>query len=239
MINKEVIKMQKRTLWVIGFCLSLLALSACTWVGQPAALEEVISSADCTAPCWRGITPGVTTFAEAQTLVQAMQDPASGAPMPAYVGVIETAQTLLVYFDQPEVNVDLHADSQGLISDISFNFEALKPGQQFKLGEMIARFGEPDALHVCHEQAEVRRAVVRVVYPQIEMTFEQELPSDETTFSVAYTKNTRLNTLTYYAPRQIPGCDFSAPWAGYGEVSFSLDTEAEDSGTFCPLESKP
>ena len=55
MINKEVIKMQKRTLWVIGFCLGLLALSACTWVGQPAALEEIISSADCTAPCWRGI----------------------------------------------------------------------------------------------------------------------------------------------------------------------------------------
>ena len=213
--------MKPRTLRNGLFFLLLLACVSCNsifWKNDPLL---IVRDDACEAPCWQGITPGVTTFDEAKILAQnvAINISENEVVLPDDVLVVNSSShPLVVSFDKQSIYVEVEFDEQNIVDGIFFNFDRK---HRPELGEVIQIFGEPESIDLCHDYFEIRRVFVAVSYPQIEIVFERRLPIDGEKFSVPYSLETPIDYLLYRASPEILFGDFSFPWAESGVLEFS------------------
>jgi len=213
--------MKPRTLRNSLFLLLLLTCVSCNslfWKNDPLL---IVRDDACEAPCWQGITPGVTTFDEAKILAQNVTINISDneVVLPDDVFVVDSSyHPLVVSFDKQSIYVRVEFDEQNIVERISFYFDR---NHRPELGEIIQILGEPESIGLCHDLFEVRRVFVSVSYPHIDCVFERRLPIDGDTFWVSYSSGSRVDYLIYRASPEIPIEDFRFPWAEKGILEFS------------------
>ncbi|HNS38456.1 MAG TPA: hypothetical protein PKM01_11785, partial [Anaerolineaceae bacterium] len=137
--------MKPRTLRNSLFFLLLLACVSCNsifWKNDPLL---IVRDDACEAPCWQGITPGVTTFDEAKILAQNVTINISDneAVLPEKITINYDMPYLVVRFGKPSVGVRIEFDEQNIVDRISFNFDRK---HRPELGEVIQIFGEPESI---------------------------------------------------------------------------------------------
>ncbi|HNS38457.1 MAG TPA: hypothetical protein PKM01_11790 [Anaerolineaceae bacterium] len=226
--------MKPRTLRNSLFFLLLLACVSCNsifWKNDPLL---IVRDDACEAPCWQGITPGVTTFDEAKILAQniTINISENEVVLPDDVFVVDSSShPLVVSFDKQSIYVEVEFDDQNIVDRIFFNFDRKhRPG----LGEVIQIFGEPESIGLCHQYFEVRRVFVITSYPQIGLFFERRLPIDGDTFRVSYSLRTRVDYLLYRASPEKRSLDFTFPWAQSGILEFSPEERNPASNCYHP-----
>lgn len=202
--------------------LVMLVISSCSQLKKGNDVTDVMVSQECSAPCWRGITPGVTRFNEAWDIVQGMgsaQQNASEIP-PDKVEKDFMDRYISVHFKT--VYVSLSADEQGIIADIHFFRNARYRWENPKLKEFIEVYGDPESIEICHEVFERRRAIVYIYYPEMYLWFNKFLPINGESFIVPIQKNTRIDSVLFLPTSyERPLYDFSFSWTGYGDVTIS------------------
>jgi hypothetical protein len=205
-------------------CIALLFISSCTPSTQRRDLLEIITNSSCEPPCWQGITPGETTFAEVKEIVQYLQTDGTKN----HVGTLEEVRIneennrILIFYDQPPIVIGLHASSHGVIEKIEFSIDYVNKINQIKLGDLIDYLGDPQEISVCYLNFIIRRAYMRISYSQIELNFDRErLPLDADSFQIPISRNTSIDTITYYDSWIPPMNEISKPWTGYGNFHFS------------------
>lgn len=194
---------------------------------------NVIVSQECSAPCWRGITPGITSFDEAWKIVQKMELKNGNSRTVIPIDIDKDSIHNRIVIDFRHVGVSLLPNPEGIIKEINFTVFPRTLWDKPKLSELIDVFGNPVNLDICHEKMEIRRVVVRIRYPYMYYMFDQKLPLNGDSFTVPVYKNTRVENIEYTSPDiDIPIHDFSFPWTGYGDISIT-PTERNPSST-CP-----
>ncbi len=205
-----------------GFILFLLLVCASchsvSWKNNPLV---IVSDRECEAPCWQGITPGVTTFDEAKILAQniTINISENEVLLPDDVRVVDASSHFLtINFEKQSVAVRVEVDEQNIVDRISFYFDRK---HRPELGEIIQILGEPESIGLCHDLFEIRRAIVHVSYPLVDMQFIRKLPINGDTFTVSYSLKTRIDYLLYRASSETLIQDFTFPWAEKGVLEFS------------------
>ena len=213
--------MKPRTLRNSLFFLLLLTCVSCNsifWKNDPLL---IVRDDACEAPCWQGITPGITTFDEAKILAQnvAINISDNEVVLPDDVRVVDAGSHFLtINFEKQSVSVRIEFDEQNIVDSISFYFDW---NHRPELGEIIQILGEPESIGLCHDLFEIRRAIVHVSYPQVDMQFIRKLPINGDTFTVPYSLKTRIDYLLYRASSETLIQDFTFPWAEKGVLEFS------------------
>jgi hypothetical protein len=200
-------------------CIALLFISSCTPLTQRRDLLEIITTSSCAPPCWRGITPGESTFAEAKELVQGIQDDFNvnkGIKLKE-IKVDEEYKTILINFSAPPLLVRIPSASDGIIDKIWFSTFVVNNINKVKLGDLFDYLGEPDTFGFWYFQNEIREVNVGFSYPQIQFHFNKSrLPVYKDTFEIQILENSGIDTLIYYNPSGPPPEEISASWSGYG-----------------------
>jgi len=219
---------------VILFFLSVL-ITSCTqqnkFENDKAELIEIITSSDCVLPCWRNITPGVTTVQEARERVLEMFSTSSAEIQvpPTFVDQLNLADGTWMFLQFEEQNLSVNFSIRDQIVDkISFHFR----GYKLRLNDVLGIMGDPTMVNMCHENIEVRRALIHIENTVADAFFVQGLPVSGNSFTISYGPDTEIDALDFYAPRDIPLYDFSFPWLGYGENDFIL--EQQNQLSTCP-----
>ena len=123
---------------VIGLTITFaLLIFAARVIGQaqpPPALQE-LHLTDCQLPCWSGITPGKTTFAEALQQLKAIY--------PQAAVTINPAQAALQFrLASARIGIGVFADKLGVVSDLllyAYDFNGLALGDVVTLLKLPAQ----------------------------------------------------------------------------------------------------
>ncbi len=192
-----------------------LLLTACAGtpvLRDPDVLKDtsLISGEPCSAPCFQGITPGVTAWNEALTLVE-------DSALFTNLQTQESADTVSrsVEFDAKEGNkrcCGIYSDDGKIVSSV---FTLVAPEMQ--LGEVIEKYGDPTYLTA--EKVSDDQASVALVYPDVPMilyVFAAGLETgtlSETSeiFGVVYLTTDNMQTAL--------GGSSLYGWQGYGAVA--------------------
>lgn len=212
--------MRKKLLRPLVFII-MLAISSCSINSDKNDPLHVIDSEGCSAPCWRGIKPGVTTLDEAWIIAQQMvQASNTNEVVPTEIKKNAADRYIIIYFGK--TSLTFYADSQGVIEEGEFYFHLLRHSEKPKLDDLLSVYGEPDSIEICHDLMEIRRAIVYIYYSQMYFLFEQSLPLYGDSFDVPIEKNTRIEYITLLPQTyERPVYDFSFKWTGYGGVSIT------------------
>ena len=205
-------------------CIALLFISSCTPSTQRRDLLEIITNSSCEPPCWRGITPGETTFSEAKVLVQAIQTNATGnnEMIRGDIWFDDENERILINFDRPRLHMRIHSTNNGIIKNIMFWVDSGLNIYQIKLQDMIHYFGEPDTIDFCYGSGETRGAIIGFSSSQVEYNFyKPRLPFNIDTFEFPISKNSRIDIINYNDSWVNPGDKIFSPWTGYGSYQFT------------------
>lgn len=208
-----------------------ISLSSCSLRIEKVNPLEVIDSGDCSAPCWRGIIPGVTTLDEAWVIAQSMLEVINSTEnAPISIEKDGKGEYIIIYFDK--ISVTFSADSLGVVEEGDFYFHLLRELEKPTMGDLLSIYGEPESIEICHELMEMRRAIVYIYYPQMYLLFDQTLPIEGDDYSVSVNKNTHIDTILLL-PRahERPVYDFSFSWTGYGDVV--IEPAKRNEGSIC------
>jgi len=197
---------------LIHLCLLTLILvtSSCT----PPKIEEdpltILTMKTCEPPCWQGITPGITTVAEANALVREIvffpARPDILAPSNIY---IDEVYGPIVRFLEPNVEVNIYADEESIVDRIIFGFD---DNNRPKLGDCIDLFGEPQFIGMIIA-GEFGRSFFEIAYPQILMGFSRSMAFRPDTVRIPYSSGTRLNFVVYRSEEfEQPDYTYYFPW---------------------------
>lgn len=198
----------------------ILVTSSCT----PTKTEEnpltILEMKTCEPPCWQGITPGVTTFAEAKTLIKQItffpERPDILAPSNIYKDGIKRAD---VSFLEPNVEANIYADEEGIVDYIMFNF----PGRNYlHLGDCIDLYGKPQFIGLSIiKGAEFVQNQIQVTYPNIGVNFYTDMPWWKDLVKITYSSSTKISTVVYSSePNERTDFDFIFPWNEKATLQF-------------------
>lgn len=198
--------------------LFVIVISACTKFQPGDEVFDVVVSSDCSAPCWREITPGTTSFDEAWEIAQnmALKDSATSDPVPDKIDKDILDRNFVIDFNK--VGVLITPNSQGIINEIGFTFHR-QYWDEPKLSDLIKVYGNPVSIDICYQEMEIRRVVVWIRYPNVYLMFSQKLPVEGDSFAVHVQKDTRIENITFTSPDvDVPIHDFAFPWMDYGDI---------------------
>jgi hypothetical protein len=188
----------------------ILVTSSCTL--QQTAMDPltILAMKTCEPPCWQGITPGITTATEANILVQQIsffpERPSILAPSNIYTDEVYGP---IVRFLEPNVEVNVFADEQGIVDRIIFGFD---DNNRPKLGDCIDLFGEPQYIGMIIVN-KVGRSFFEIAYPQILMGFSRSMAFRPDTVRIPYSSGTRLNFVVYHSEEfEQPDYSYYFPW---------------------------
>jgi len=207
---------------ILSLCV-ILILSSCT----PTKIEKdpltILAMKTCEPPCWQGITPGVTTFAEAKTLIKQIiifpERPNILAPSNIYKDGVTRAD---VDFLEPNVEVNIYADEESIVDYIIFKFTDKHP---LHLGDCIELYGEPQfiglsiikGLRFTYNQ-------IQVAYPNIGVNFYTDMPRWTDLVKIPYSSSTKISTIVYSSePIERSDFDFIFPWNEEAILQFEWD----------------
>jgi hypothetical protein len=153
--------MTKRII-IAGLLALMLAVAAC--VPTPNLRNErmlnddflVSSSEDCTLPCWRGITPGVTAWTDAVIILE--DDPTLADPQVQTLQEGQPALGALWKMTDGEDCCQMVSEDGETVS-----FVVLQLAPNHTLGELIAERGEPT--YVIGSAGVEDQALINLLYP--------------------------------------------------------------------------
>ncbi len=207
----------------------MILLSSCSLSSDKTKPINVIDSVNCIAPCWRGITPGVTTLDEAWALAQLLEQASDKKNFTPSV-IRKNDENQYVYLDYNVPGVMLYSDSNGIIEEIVFIFQTPHRWKKPRLGDIISAYGKPESVEICQEIMETNGAIVYIYYPGIKLSFSHKLPINGDSFRVPIQENTRIDRITFIPESlEIPVYDFSFSWTGYGDVTVEPSKSNEKS----------
>lgn len=124
--------------------------------------DSLLTGEPCEAPCWRGITPGVTSWANALTILEddrTIEDPS--------VQTAEDSAAVAASFKEPggvDASGQIFSDDGQTVGLI---FLRLAP--DMTLDEVLAKYGEPTWVIGTPFSDEPPQAIVNLVYPDMQM----------------------------------------------------------------------
>jgi hypothetical protein len=194
----------------------LLAMILVTSSCSPTKIEEdpltILEMKTCEPPCWQGITPGITTIAEANNLVPHIKFTSSGQDIIVPDDILtDEIYGPIVRFREPEVEAYIYADEQGIVDYLMFKF----PGRNhLHLGDCIDLYGEPQFIGLSIiKGAEFVQNDFLVVYPNIGINFNKDMPRWTDLVKIPYSSSTKIITIVYSSePIERTDFDFIFPW---------------------------
>lgn len=196
----------------LQFVLLSCILVGCLSIPKSRELD-ILGTESCTPPCWRGITPGVTTAEEAISLFQDWQSNNEGTwkRNTGTNDVISWDYMCWIEKFFPETCMDI--DSNDVISEIdltiSFSF--------LRLRDIIKKYGSPDGytMELC---VDCSGYGITIYYPENGLLF---------TFSgsgkIKVTPTLRISRAIFFAPskqKEVVDEIGYRPWTGYGVIDF-------------------
>jgi hypothetical protein len=199
---------------LIHLCLLLLILLSTSCSHHQADEDPLIilKMKTCEAPCWQGIVPGITTITEANEMVHGIKYFTSGKDIiiPDDI-VISEIYGPIVRFREPEVEAYIYADEEGIVDYIMFKF----PGRNhLHLGDCIDLYGEPQFIGLSIiKGAEFVQNDFLVVYPNIGINFNKDMPRWTDLVKIPYSSSTKIIAIVYSSePIERTDFDFIFPW---------------------------
>jgi hypothetical protein len=194
----------------------LLAMILVTSSCSPTKIEEdpltILEMKTCEPPCWQGITPGITTIAEANNLVPHIKFTSSGQDIIVPDDILtDEIYGPIVRFREPEVEAYIYADEEGIVDYIMFKF----PGRNhLHLGDCIDLYGEPQFIGLSIiKGAEFVQNDFLVVYPNIGINFNKDMPRWTDLVKIPYSSSTKIIAIVYSSePIERTDFDFIFPW---------------------------
>jgi hypothetical protein len=194
----------------------LLAMILVTSSCSPTKIEEdpltILEMKTCEPPCWQGITPGITTIAEANNLVPHIKFTSSGQDIIVPDDILtDEIYGPIVRFREPEVEAYIYADEQGIVDYLMFKF----PGRNhLHLGDCIDLYGEPLFIGLSIiKGAEFVQNDFLVVYPNIGINFNKDMPRWTDLVKIPYSSSTKIIAIVYSSePIERTDFDFIFPW---------------------------
>jgi hypothetical protein len=181
--------------------------------------RSLITNEPCEAPCWRGITPGVTSWSDALTILE--DDTTLGDPTPQSD---EESGAVVAEFQQINSNVpccQMFSESGELV-DVVF----LRVAPLVTLGELIDSKGEP--AYLIGSPFSDDQAIMNLIYPDIPMVVyafvagtSGTLTEDSEIIGILYLKDSDMQTL--FETSQ-PGLQ---AWEGYQSYQYYDESELE------------
>jgi hypothetical protein len=172
---------------------------------------SLLTDDPCEAPCWRGITPGETTWREARIIIE--DDPALTEPT---INDVEEGGQVMVfnYEDGPQCCQIYTEDGESVTQILTL----MAP--EMTLGQVIDKFGEPE--YLSGADVSPTQTMVQLVFPDVPLgllVFGEgietgELSADSDVIGAFYLDpadmELLLNANLYY-------------WDGYGPLATILD----------------
>jgi hypothetical protein len=199
----------KFRLFIPGLLFLVVFAAACSApeLRDPALLQDtsLISNEPCAAPCWRGITPGETTWRDALIILE--DDP-----------TIENVNT-----QTDENAVAVAADWQqrgGAACCQAFSEDGqtvsilfLRTAPTMTLGQVIANHGDPT--YAVGSPFSDTQAIVNLIYPSIPMVVYAFVPGVEAELNA----NNEIIGVLYMTPKDMELLEVTSSlhqWEGYG-----------------------
>jgi hypothetical protein len=169
--------LKRSRLLLPGLLLLVLLAAACS---PPPELRDqkllndtsLLSGEPCEAPCWNGITPGITTWDEARTILE--DDPSIEDPT---LQTAEDSASVAASFKEPG-GVD--ASGQIFSEDgetVGLIFLRLAP--DMVLDDVLAKYGDPTWVIGTPFSDDPPQAIVNLVYPENQMIVYVFVPGKE------------------------------------------------------------
>lgn len=204
----------------------LLGLVFCFAACQPAPelrddklLQDTSLTSDepCAAPCWRGITPGVTPWSSALTILE--DDPTLSDPQ---TQSDENSSAVIAEFQQSGTDVSccqIYSEN-GDVVDIIF----LRTAPTTTLGQVIEAKGEPS--YLIGSPYSDDQAIMNVIYPEIATVIYAFVPgttgalsADSEIIGVLYMRQDEMDLLMQTSELQA--------WEGYQTYQAYEESELE------------
>ena len=212
--------MKNKILIYIFLLAMILVTSSCT----PTKIEEdpltILAIKTCEPPCWQGITPGKTTLDEAKILIQQIiiypARPDILTPSNIYKDGIKRAD---VSFLEPNVEVQIYADEQGIVDNIRFKFTGRNP---LHMGDCIDLYGVPQFIGLSIIKGlRFTYYEIQLVYPDIGISFLADMPKRTDLVKIPYSSSTKISTIVYSSePIERTDFDFIFPWNEEATLQF-------------------
>lgn len=181
--------------------------------------RSLITNEPCEAPCWRGITPGETSWGEALTILEddtTLSDPTTQND--------EESGSVVAEFQQINTNVPCCQmfSEAGELVDIVF----LRVAPNVTLGDLIESKGEPS--YLIGTPFSDDQAIMNLIYPDIPMVIyafvegtSGALSEDSEIIGILYLKSSDMDTLFETSD---PGLQ---EWEGYQTYQYYDESELE------------
>ena len=207
--------------------LMVLFLSACALleskpdvIKHPSSwLDTLPGAEDCLLPCWKGITPGLTTFEQAMSLLNQRKDMKS-------VQSIERVNTLAGTFTtlpgEGNGRIDTAYD-KNIVDSISLN---VKIDEIFTLEDAISRLGPPSGIMVLPRGMEHCTNDVIFKKMQVSLVLEQDCrivkQGNQDFYSFVVEKSTPVRVILILSESSIDSLIKQGfiIWNGFGEYKY-------------------
>ncbi len=123
-------------------CGLAIGISAAAARKSGSSLPDWLSDNSCVLPCWNGITPGLTSFGQAMTVLSSLPEVAKST----ITGRSEDRATWLwfmLYAGNRRIYVELDGETSALVQDIWFYPAFDRAGPTIRLADLNAAFGPP------------------------------------------------------------------------------------------------
>ncbi|MCJ7696539.1 MAG: hypothetical protein MUO40_14100, partial [Anaerolineaceae bacterium] len=207
---------------LIHLCLLTLILvtSSCTLRQTAKDPLTILTMKTCEPPCWQGIIPGITTLDDAKFLIQNIiyfpKRPDILTPSKIYKDGVIRAE---VSFLEPNVEVNIYADEEGIVDYIIFKF----PGRNYlHLGDCIDLYGEPQFIGLSIVKGlRFTYNAIQLSYPDIGISFLADMPRRSDLVKIPYSSSTKISTIVYSSePIERTDFDFIFPWNEEATLQF-------------------
>jgi hypothetical protein len=212
--------MKNKILIYLSLLFFILITSSCTLQQTAKDPLTILTMKTCEPPCWQGITPGITTVADANNLVRKIvffpTTPDILAPSNIYTDEVYGP---IVRFLEPNVEVNIYADEQGIVDYIMFKFTGRNP---LYLGDCINLYGEPQFIGLSIIRGiEFTQNQIQVTYPNIGVNFYTDMPRWTVLVKIPYSSSTKISTIVYSSePIEHTDFDFIFPWNEEATLQF-------------------
>lgn len=223
--------MKRFNLIILLSVIFTLSLSSCEIFISEDDLMKIVDSDICEAPCWQGITPGVTTKDEVEIRVLDLlsKENVISGKSPTYIFRTDDMDGLWLTLKYEKLGLEISVyGKQNIVEEIDFYFWDSKPS----LKRALKNVGYPEMIGVCHESLEIRRELVYFENQISTLTYIKQLRIDGTSFIVEYLPETKIDRIEYLLNNKYPQYDFVFSWTDFGESSFN--PEIDDPDRPCP-----
>jgi hypothetical protein len=196
--------------------------------------STILTSTECSPPCWNGIQPGVSTFTQVSNSLMQIQgvDAQSVNTTTSLSG--EKIDQIIWLFQPMERDVSgtVFFENETVIAISIMTINSLRVEEAFKL------LGEPSLVWPETDPSAERTVELSLIYPQEGFLVEAQIAMKKETNSVEIARNTRVYRVIYFDPTKyeellntrilirrplLTRKNTPQPWHGFGLIPVETD----------------